>query len=116
MTDVAPEPESSATPEAPSERPIGFAKTPSGADVPQELAKPLTPRQIAARARAKKINTRAVVVCAILSAVLGLAALFIPAGGTQTALMFASYVGVYVGVMWALAGLWAHYLGPNAPK
>jgi hypothetical protein len=81
----------------------------------QKPAKPLTPKQIAARQKTKKLNTVAVIICASLCAVLGVISAVLPSG-VSTPWMFASYAAGYVGVMWALAGLWSHYMGPNAPK
>ena len=81
----------------------------------EKPAKPLTQKQMAARLKAKKINTVAVIVCAMLCVVLGVVSAVLPTN-SATPWMFASYAAGYVGVMWALAGLWAHYMGPNAPK
>ncbi len=78
-------------------------------------AKPLTPKQVAARAKTKKMNVVAVIICAILCSVLGVISAVLPTG-VSTPWMFASYAAGYVGVLWALAGLWSHYMGPNAPK
>jgi hypothetical protein len=81
----------------------------------QKPAKPLTPKQIAAREKAKKMNVVAVIICASLCALLGVVSAVLPAG-VSTPWMFASYAAGYVGVLWGLAGLWSHYMGPNAPK
>lgn len=78
-------------------------------------SKPLTQKQVAARLKAKKVNTVAVIICAIVCSVLGVISAVLPTN-TATGWMFASYAAGYVGLMWALAGLWAHYMGPNAPK
>lgn len=78
-------------------------------------AKPVTARQLAARAQAKKTNSVAVLVCVILCVVLGVISAVLPSG-VSTPWMFASYAAGYIGVLWALAGLWAHFFGPNAPK
>ena len=80
-----------------------------------QSAKPLTPKQIAARAKTKKMNVVAVIICAILCSVLGVISAVLPTG-VSTPWMLASYAAGYVGVLWALAGLWSHYMGPNAPK
>ena len=81
----------------------------------QKPAKPSTEKQIAARARTKKMNVVAVIICASLCFVLGVISAVLPAG-VSTPWMFASYAAGYVGVLWGLAALWAHYMGPNAPK
>ena len=81
----------------------------------QKPAKPLTEKQIAARAKTKKMNVVAVIICASLCAVLGVVSAVLPTG-VSTPWMFASYVAGYVGVLWGLAALWSHYMGPNAPK
>ena len=81
----------------------------------QKTAKPLTEKQIAARARTKKMNVVAVITCASLCFVLGVISAVLPAG-VSTPWTFASYAAGYIGVLWGLAGLWSHYMGPNAPK
>ena len=81
----------------------------------QKPAKPLTPQQIAARQKTKKVNTVAVIICASLCVILGVVSAVLPSGAS-TPWMFASYAAGYVGVLWALAALWSHYMGPNAPK
>jgi protein-S-isoprenylcysteine O-methyltransferase Ste14 len=89
-----------------------FEKEPPPEQVP---AKPLTQKQIAARLRAKKINVVGVIVCASLCVLLGVVSAVLPAG-VSTPWMFASYAAGYIGVIWALAGMWSHFMGPNAPK
>lgn len=76
---------------------------------------PLTARQLTARAKAKKTNSTAVMICIVLCIVLAVISAVLPSG-VSTPWMFASYATGYIGVLWALAGLWAHFLGPNAPK
>jgi hypothetical protein len=89
-----------------------FEKEPAQEQVP---AKPLTHKQIAARLRAKKINVVGVIVCASLCVLLGVVSAVLPAG-VSTPWMFVSYAAGYIGVIWALAGMWSHFMGPNAPK
>ena len=78
-------------------------------------AKPLTPRQQAARQKAKKRNVVAIIICAVLCVILGVVSAVMPQS-SATPWMFASYFFGYVGVLWGLAALWSHYMGPNAPK
>lgn len=89
-----------------------FEKEPEAAPQP---SKPLTQKQIAARLRAKKINVVAVIMCASLCVLLGVISAVLPTG-VSTPWMFASYAAGYIGVIWALAGMWSHFMGPNAPK
>ena len=92
-----------------------FESEPISGESEQKPAKPLTAKQIAARQKTKKVNTVAVIICVSLCAVLGVVSAVLPSG-VSTLWMFASYASGYVGVMWALAALWSHYMGPHAPK
>ena len=78
-------------------------------------AKPLTPKQQAARIKATKRNVVAVIICGVLCVVLGVVAAVLPSE-VATPWMFASYAAGYVGVLWGLAALWSHYMGPNSAK
>lgn len=88
---------------------------PSPEDIEEAPVKPLTPKQQAARLKAKKRNVVAVIICGALCVVLGVIAAVLPSD-QATPWMFASYAAGYIGVLWGLAALWSHYMGPKSAK